>query len=254
MSTRRTVQLHSQPVMPFDFFMLGITLLSFVNLLLYLFIHNDTLTIAVGFIDFILSGLFLVDFLRLFITAPNRKVYFFKEFGWADLLASLPFPQLNTLKIFRMVKAYGIIRRAGWKNIKASFNNNRASVAIYTVFLIIILLLEFGSIGILAIEGGDPSANIRTASDALWWVYVTITTVGYGDTYPVTNGGRMLGAVVMLVGVGLFGVVTGFLANKFLPSADGAKSEGVAVNKDASLKQLHAELKELREAVERQKS
>lgn len=147
-----------------------------------------------------------------------------------------------------------LFRRAGWKNIKTSFNNNRASVAIYTVFLIIILLLEFGSIGILAIEGTNPNANIRTASDALWWVYVTITTVGYGDTYPVTNGGRVLGAVVMLVGVGLFGVVTGFLANKFLPSADGAKSEGVAVNKDASLKQLHAELKDLREAIEKQKS
>ena len=135
MSTRRTVQLHSQPVMPFDFFMLGITLLSFVNLLLYLFIHNDTLAIAIGVIDFILSGLFLVDFLRLFITAPNRKAYFFKEFGWADLLTSLPFPQLNILKIFRMVKAYSIIRRAGWKNIKTSFNNNRASVATRVISL-----------------------------------------------------------------------------------------------------------------------
>jgi voltage-gated potassium channel len=238
-------------VRPYDLFMFAVTILSLVNLSLYLFIRDDSLLIAVGSIDVILSGLFLIDFLRLFFRAPKRATYFFKQFGWADLLASMPFPQFKILRVFRLVKAYGLIKRAGWKNIRQSFSNDRAATAIFIVLFIIILLLEFGSVGILAIEGDDPNANIHTASDALWWVYVTITTVGYGDTYPVTNAGRVLGAFVMLVGVGLFGVVTGFLANKFLPSSDGEKSESVAVNKDASLRQLNQEVRELRELIEK---
>lgn len=238
-------------VRPYDLFMFAVTILSLVNLSLYLFIRDDSLLIAVGSIDVILSGLFLIDFLRLFFRAPKRTTYFFKQFGWADLLASMPFPQFKILRVFRLVKAYGLIKRAGWKNIRQSFSNDRAATAIFIVLFIIILLLEFGSVGILAIEGDDPNANIHTASDALWWVYVTITTVGYGDTYPVTNAGRVLGAFVMLVGVGLFGVVTGFLANKFLPSSDGEKSESVAVNKDASLRQLNQEVRELRELIKK---
>lgn len=237
-------------VSPYDLFMFAVTILSLVNLVLYLFIRDETLLIAIGSIDIILSGLFFIDFLRLFFRAPKRATYFFKQFGWADLLASLPFPQFKILRIFRLIKAYGLIKRAGWKNIRATFSNDRASTAIFIVLFVIILLLEFGSVGILAIEGDDPNANIHTASDALWWVYVTITTVGYGDTYPVTNAGRVVGAFVMLVGVGLFGVVTGYLANKFLPLSDGEKSESVAINKDASIRQLNQEVKELRALIE----
>lgn len=237
-------------VRPYDLFMFAVTILSLVNLVLYLVIRDSSLLIAIGSIDIILSGLFLIDFLRLFFRAPKRATYFFKQFGWADLLASLPFPQFKILRIFRLIKAYGLIKRAGWKNIRTTFSKDRASTAIFIVLFVIILLLEFGSVGILAIEGDDPSANIHTASDALWWVYVTITTVGYGDTYPVTNAGRILGGFVMLVGVGLFGVVTGYLANKFLPSSDGEQSESVAINKDASIRQLNQEVKELRALIE----
>lgn len=238
-------------VTPYDLFMFGITILSIVNLFLYLFLGNQNLVFAIGIIDLLLSFFFMIDFLRLFFKAPNRARYFFKQFGWADLLASLPFPQFKILRVFRLVKAYGLMRRAGLEKIREGFNNDRASAAAYIVFFVIILLLEFGSIGILALESANPDANIHTASDALWWVYVTITTVGYGDTYPVTGSGRVLGGLVMLVGVGLFGVVTGYLANKFLPSANGEKSDSVAINKDASIQQLHKEIKELRELIEK---
>ena len=59
-------------------------------------------------------------------------------------------------------------------------------------------------------------ANITTASDALWYTIVTISTVGYGDQYPVTNLGRIIGAGIIVVGVGIFGTFTGYLANLFL--------------------------------------
>ena len=79
-----------------------------------------------------------------------------------------------------------------------------------------ILVLEFGSLWILDVEQNAPGANITTASDALWYTIVTISTVGYGDRYPVTNEGRVIGSLIIIVGVGIFGTFTGYLANLFL--------------------------------------
>ena len=61
--------------------------------------------------------------------------------------------------------------------------------------------------------------NITSASDALWYVIVTISTVGYGDEFPVTNNGRIAGALIIVIGVGIFGTFTGYLANVFLRPA-----------------------------------
>ena len=63
-------------------------------------------------------------------------------------------------------------------------------------------MLEFGSLGMLAIESQSTVSNITTAPDALWYMVVTLSTVGYGDQYPVTTQGRILGAFVILTGVG----------------------------------------------------
>jgi voltage-gated potassium channel len=62
----------------------------------------------------------------------------------------------------------------------------------------------------------NPDANIKTASDAIWYTIVTISTVGYGDRYPTTGPGRIIGALIIIVGVGIFGTFTGYLANLFL--------------------------------------
>ena len=66
------------------------------------------------------------------------------------------------------------------------------------------------------IEHDAPGANITTAGDAIWWGLVTITTVGYGDQYPVTQSGRVIGTFLLFAGIALFSVLTGFIANAFL--------------------------------------
>ena len=93
---------------------------------------------------------------------------------------------------------------------------DRAGSSLLAAVFLTIVVLQYGSMAILRAEDDAEDANIHTASDALWWSYVTITTVGYGDRYPVTNFGRNIGVVVLTIGVGLFGVLTGFLANLFL--------------------------------------
>ena len=98
---------------------------------------------------------------------------------------------------------------------------------LYIVIFCVMLVIECGAVLVLMAERSAPDANIQTASDAMWWVYVTITTVGYGDRFPVTSAGRMVGVLVMTTGVGLFGTLAGFIANKLLePDGDGLPDEG----------------------------
>ena len=202
----------------YDIFVIAVTLLSIANIFLYALAKDETVQYVISTIDVVLSVFFFIDFVRNMARADSKRTYFFKDYGWADLLASLPFPQMKILRVFRLLKAYRLIRIVGVRAVVRDFAKNKATGAVYIVFFMILLLLEFGSIMVLRAEMANPDANIKTASDALWWVYVTITTVGYGDRYPTTNGGRLVGMMVMFMGVGLFAVMTGFLANKFLPT------------------------------------
>lgn len=235
---------------PYDIFIIFLTLLSLTNIFLYYLAQEEVILYVISAIDGIISFFFLIDFIRNIVKADSKKRYFFKEYGWADFLASLPLPQFKILRIFRLIKAYHLIRIAGGREIIRDFIKNRASGALYLILFLIIVLLEFGSIAVLKAEGGNPNANITSSSDALWWVYVTITTVGYGDRYPTTGVGRLVGMVVMLVGVGLFAVVTGFLANKFLPT-ESDSSEGVVTPDD--INKIHQELQEIKELIKDKK-
>src|SRR5512135_2108306 len=77
-------------------------------------------------------------------------------------------------------------------------------------------MLEVGALLMLRVESQSTQANIKTGIDALWWNIVTLSTVGYGDKYPVTTAGRVVGVIVIVVGVGLFSALTSFLAHSFL--------------------------------------
>jgi voltage-gated potassium channel Kch len=77
-------------------------------------------------------------------------------------------------------------------------------------------VLEYGALLVLRAESASTQANIKTGIDALWWGVVTLATVGYGDKYPVTTAGRVVGVTVIVVGVGLFSALTSFMAHWFL--------------------------------------
>jgi hypothetical protein len=116
------------------------------------------------------------------------------------------------------------------------------------VVFLVLCVLEFGSLAMLYVESSSSAANITTASDAIWWAYVTITTVGYGDQYPVTAYGRIVGVLVMTAGVGFFGTLSGFLANMFL--APQAKKKDETGDRSDDPKAGIAELKRLIDAQE----
>ena len=215
----------------YEIFVGALSVLSILNLVLVELSQAQDLDYVLLFMNGILSLFLFLDFLYRLRTAPDRSEYFWKQFGWADLLSCLPFPQFKVLRIFRLVRVWLLLRQVGAKSIIKTLVHDRANSALYTLLLVGLLMLEFGSVGMLELESGKPDANIETASDALWYSIVTMATVGYGDRFPVTNPGRLLGSAIIVVGVGIFGTLTGYLANAFIrPStpppdpADGGAS------------------------------
>jgi voltage-gated potassium channel len=218
----------------YEIFIGILSVLSLFNLLLSVWpnIDPDVQSVA-RIIDVPITLIFLADFAnRLRQSDPPRR-YFIEQKGWLDLLGSLP-AGFKLFRIFRVVRVGRLLREYGAGNIFRSFVAHRADNALLVVMLLVVLVLEFGSITVLYFEQNAPGANITTGGDALWWAFVSITTVGYGDKFPITPGGRVSAFFVLAAGVGLFGVLSGYLANFFLtpssadePDADSSQ-EGAA--------------------------
>jgi voltage-gated potassium channel Kch len=200
----------------YEIFIGVLSVLSIANLVLAVIIQDKSLETVLTVMNALFSVIFLGDFIFRLATAPARGAYFFRHFGWADLLASLPFPQLKILRIFRLIRVYRLMRALGPRAIWRTLIHDRAGSALLVLLLMGILVLQFGSLLMLSIEQYAPGANITSASDALWYTIVTISTVGYGDRFPVTDAGRLWGSFIIVVGVGIFGTFTGYLANLFL--------------------------------------
>jgi len=199
-----------------EIFVLALAVLSLVNIVLLVLPLDDDSQRVIFIVDGTLCLVFLADFLYRLRAARSKREYMWRGGGWLDLIGSLPIPGFRIARTLRVVRAVGQIREHGGRKAWRDFARERAQGAMYVVLLLVVLVLEFASIGVLAAERGAQDANIETASDALWWGYVTITTVGYGDRFPVTNEGRIVGVVLLTIGVGLFGTFTAFIANVFL--------------------------------------
>src|SRR5208337_1802276 len=106
--------------------------------------------------------------------------------------------------------------------------------SLFRVLIAALATLVIGAWLVLLFEEKAKTANIHTYPDALWWAIVTVTTVGYGDRYPVTEGGRVVAAVLMLVGIGLIGVLTATVASVFIKEHTDANKE--------TIKQGHADM------------
>ncbi len=167
--------------------------------------------------DLTICGLFLVDFVRCLWRAPN-KIRYLATWGWLDLLASIPV--FDVTRWGRLARAFRILRvlRAvrATRVLAEVILRHRAQNALLAALLLLTIVLFSGSIATLAFETAHPESNIRSAEDALWWAITTVTTVGYGDFYPVTTEGRIVAVVLMVTGVGTFATLAGALASWFM--------------------------------------
>ncbi|MBN2705406.1 MAG: potassium channel family protein [Deltaproteobacteria bacterium] len=204
-------------------------------------------------VDVFVCLIFLGDFFYNLLTA-EKKLSYFLRWGWLDLLSSLPnLRLLRWGRLARLLRILWLIRGfRSFKELFAQAYRNRTQGSLVTVALLAFLLVVFAAIAVLLCETG-PGANLKTAADALWWACVTITTVGYGDFYPVSTCGRLVALALMTAGVGLFGTSTAFIATLFLqPGGDSSSAAKIAVKPvgDPRLDELQTELQLIRESLE----
>jgi voltage-gated potassium channel len=198
----------------YELFMLLLSVLSIVNVVIVLLFNSVARDVALD-IEIAITPFFLFDFVYRFVTArAARTRYLIRRSGWADLVAIVPF--LRVFRIFRVVEVVREARRVGSERLAEDLFVSRASSTFLVTVFLVIAVVEFAGIAEFYVEQGQPHANIVSAGDSIWWGLVTITTVGYGDQYPVGPGGRLVGVMLLFAGIGLFSVLTGFIANLFL--------------------------------------
>jgi voltage-gated potassium channel len=196
--------------------------------------------------DLLVCVVFFVDFVRRFIQAKSKLA--FMKWGWLDLLASLPLHDpfhlgiaVRVQRIIRMLRGFRSAR-----HIAMMLYHRRATNTLYTVILCGVILVVWSAAAVLRFED-DPNSNIRSPMDALWWAMTTITTVGYGDRYPVTFEGRLVAMLLMVVGIGLFGVLTGLFAKIFMETEIKEETSDIALL-TAELRALRTEVAELKQS------
>lgn len=164
---------------------------------------------------------FGVDYIVRFILSGAR--WSFVRQHPLDLLV-IALPILRPLRLLRLVALLSVLNRY------ASGGALRGRVVVYIVGSTALLILV-SSLAILDAERGREGANIEDYGDAAWWAITTMTTVGYGDRFPVTGAGRLIAAALMLAGIALLGTVTATLASYLLERVQEAEEEAQAATR-----------------------
>jgi voltage-gated potassium channel len=216
----------------YEIFILVLTVLSLVVMGALLLPLDQATVDALLFWDNFICVIFLIDFVYELSGSHPRREYFLHNRGWLDLLGSIPSLGIlrvtALLRLFRLSRLARVLRLLGGQKRGALVRDvlrNRSQYALFLTVLLAIIVMTVSSVLVLQFEGRSPDANIKTGGDALWWALVTITTVGYGDFFPVTTLGRFTAAFVMLSGVGIIGALASILASILLaPSAEDTEA------------------------------
>lgn len=186
----------------------------FLLILLYLsititgFTGSEVLnTQQIKWIDYSFIFYFIIEYLvRLFIV--NDKWKFVKD-NVFDLIALIPLDAFfKVARLMRLVRLFRMMKVS--KTLKGIFKSGGLNY----VFAFTFLVLTWGAASNFILERGH-NTNINSFFDSLWWAIVTVSTVGYGDISPVTAGGKIIAGILMLVGIGLIGSITGSMAMYF---------------------------------------
>ncbi|GIU06000.1 MULTISPECIES: ion transporter [unclassified Shewanella] len=251
------------PPTPFQLAMMLLSLLSVILVLVLTFGRVDAETRRLLLlIDTSICLIFMSNFFFELFKAGDRLDYL--KHHWIDFVASIPaIEALRMARLFQILRVVRLIRTT--RSLIVPMLKQRRQATIASLVVALVTILTFSSVLVLIVESGVEGANIDTAESAIWWALVTISTVGYGDYYPVTTAGHIIGSVVIVCGVSFFGVISGYMASVFVSPDEAEKLDSHAEEirselnmslqrMEANQEKLIAELNELKQAIEEKKS
>ena len=222
----------------YNIFILVLTIYSLALMVLLILPLDEETHALVNLYDNAICIIFLIDFTMNLLGAKPKRAYFVGRRGWLDLLGSIPsfgfipFTALFRLaRLSRLTRITRLLRGQAGKDLVIDVLKNRSQYATFITILLAGMVLSISSILVLQEESRSPGANITTGGDAVWWGIVTITTVGYGDYYPVTSLGRITAIFVMFAGIGIIGALASILASLLVspPTPDEPAGENAPV-------------------------
>ena len=173
-----------------------------------------------GAIEVACVAVFSAEYVLRLIVATRRLGFIFSFYGLIDLAAILPFyltsgldlRSLRASRFLRLFRAFKLIRyNKAIQRFHRAFAIAREELVLFAC--VTALLLYVSAVGIYYFENAAQPEAFSSVFDGLWWSVVTLTTVGYGDVYPVTAGGRVFTFIVLMIGLGVVAVPTGLVAS-----------------------------------------
>ena len=171
-------------------------------------------------IEIVTVAIFTIEYILRVLIADNKRSFVFSFFGVVDLVSILPFylstgVDLRSVRAFRLLRLFRAFKLVRYSKAMQRFHRAlliaREELILY--FFVTLMLLYFAAVGIYYCEHDAQPDKFRSVFDSLWWAVATLTTVGYGDVYPVTVGGRTFTFIVLLVGLGVVAVPAGVVSS-----------------------------------------
>ncbi len=184
---------------------------------------SESLLAILDIIEILTVSIFSIEyFLRVYLS-DKKLSYIFSFYGLIDLIAILPFYlsmgiDLRSIRILRLMRLFRILKLAGYSNaidtFLSSYNQIKKELVVFGIFSLIILYIS--SLGIHLLEKDVQPEYFGSIIDSFWWSIFTLTSLGYGDIYPVTNAGKLLTSLIAIIGLGIVAVPTGLFASALL--------------------------------------
>jgi voltage-gated potassium channel len=181
---------------------------------------SDTTTQFLNYSETIVVSIFTMEFIYRIITSDKKLKFIFSFYGMIDLIAILPFYlafsiDLRAFRLIRFLRLIRILKLARYNLAIQRFNQAlyvaKEELVIFTLATTVMLYLA--AVGIYHFEHHAQPEVFRSIFDSLWWAVATLTTVGYGDIYPITTGGKAFTFIILMLGLGLVTVPTGILSS-----------------------------------------
>lgn len=219
---KKVVDNHNTPISKsFDFFIQFLIVLSVITFSIETLpkLNPNTRVILNG-IEIFCVIVFTLEYLARIYIADKKLKFIFSFFGLIDLLAILPFylafgVDLRSLRILRMFRLFRLLKLVRYNKAMRHFTKAMliAREQIILFMAVTLVLIYFSAVGIYYFENETQPDHFASVFDSLWWSIVTLTTVGYGDVYPITPGGKIFTFFILLIGLGIVAVPTGIISS-----------------------------------------
>jgi voltage-gated potassium channel len=213
---------------PFNIFIQLMIIVSLISFSIETFPDlSSTTNNILWIIEIITVVIFTIEYLLRIIIADKPLKFIFSFFGLIDLLAILPFYiasgiDLRSIRIVRLLRLFRMFKLFRYSKAISHFRNAFLLIKheLILYFIATLFLLYISAVGIYYFENPIQPEHFKSIFHSMWWAVATLTTVGYGDIYPITIGGRIFTFFILIIGLGIIAVPSGLIASALTKTDD----------------------------------